>query len=90
MKTKRDLLIRMLSFLKPHKKQLLIVSCLLVISSVIGFLQPLVIRDITDRGMMQKNFVVILSSVAILVILIVINQGRELLQIYIGTVYYLL
>lgn len=85
MKTKRELLIRMLSFLKPHKKKLLIVGCLLVVSSVVGFLQPLVIRDITDRGMMQKNFVVILSSVAILVILIVINQGRELLQIKIFT-----
>lgn len=85
MKTKRDLLIRMLSFLKPHKKQLLIVACLLVVSSVIGFLHPLVIRDITDRGMMQKNFAVILSSVTVLVILIVINQGRELLQIKILT-----
>lgn len=85
MKNKRELLIRMLSFLKPYKKRLLMVGCLLIVSSVIGFLQPLVIRDITDKGMMQKNYSVILGSVAVLAVLILVNQGRELLQIKIFT-----
>lgn len=85
MKNKRELLIRMLSFLKPYKKRLLMVGCLLIVSSVIGFLQPLVIRDITDKGMIQKNYSVILGSVAVLAVLILVNQGRELLQIKIFT-----
>ena len=85
MKNKRELLIRMLSFLKPYKKRLLMVGCLLIVSSIIGFLQPLVIRDITDKGMMQKNYSVILGSVAVLAVLILVNQGRELLQIKIFT-----
>lgn len=43
------------------------------------------IRDITDKGMMQKNYSVILGSVAVLAVLILVNQGRELLQIKIFT-----
>lgn len=80
-KTKNSYLIkRIVSYLKPHKKSLLLICLILFISTIIGFLQPLVIRTITDDGMMQKNMEIIWKSAIILALLILINQGAELLQ----------
>lgn len=43
---------RVFSYLKPYKKSFLFIGITLIISTVVGFLQPLVIRQITDEGML--------------------------------------
>ena len=77
--TKR-LLRRTLCYLLPYKREFLVVGLTLVLSTVIGFLQPLVIQRITDSGMMQRDMAVILSSALLLALLVLGNQAIDLLQ----------
>ena len=77
--TKR-LLRRTLCYLLPYKREFLVVGLTLVLSTVIGFLQPLVIQRITDSGMMQQDMAVILSTALLLALLVLGNQAIDLLQ----------
>lgn len=76
----KHLLCRTLCYLLPYKREFLVVGLTLVLSTVIGFLQPLVIRRITDSGMMQQDMAVILSSALLLALLVLGNQAIDLLQ----------
>lgn len=71
---------RVFSYLKPFKKEFALVALALLITTVVGFLQPLLIRAITDDGMLQQNMPVIAQSVVILAVLVVVNQAIELWQ----------
>ncbi len=71
---------RILSYLKPFKKKIWIIIVCLVLSSVLGFFQPLIIRRITDNGMIQKNLQVIIGSVIALLGLVLFNQVLEVFQ----------
>lgn len=74
------LLKRILTYLAPFKTRLWIIIVCLVLSTIIGFFQPLIIRNITDDGMTQKNLQVILWSVLILMGLVLADQILEVLQ----------
>ena len=76
----KHLLRRTLRYLLPYKREFLVVGLTLVLSTVIGFLQPLVIQRITDSGMMQRDMAVILSSALLLALLVLGNQAIDLLQ----------
>ena len=76
----KHLLRRTLCYLPPYKREFLVVGLTLVLSTVIGFLQPLVIQRITDSGMMQRDMAVILSSALLLALLVLGNQAIDLLQ----------
>ena len=76
----KHLLRRTLCYLLPYKKAFVVVGLTLVLSTVIGFLQPLVIQRITDSGMMQRDMAVILSSALLLALLVLGNQAIDLLQ----------
>lgn len=71
---------RILSYLNPYKKEFMLVGLTLLISIAIGFFQPLVIRSITDDGMLQQDMAVIVHSVLTLAILVLLNQAVELWQ----------
>lgn len=71
---------RVLAYLKPYKWQLLVAGFYLLASTIISFLQPLVIRQITDEGMMRKDVPAILISAGILALLVMANQFLELAQ----------
>ena len=64
----------------PFKHKLGIILVCLILSTVYGFFQPLIIRRITDDGMLQMNMQVILWSVLILMLLVCANQSLELFQ----------
>ena len=76
----RAVVLRILSYLKPFKKAFLLAGLLLAGSTVIGFLQPLVIQTITDDGMLQKNMPVLVRAVLALAALVLLNQAGEMLQ----------
>lgn len=76
----KHLLRRTLCYLLPYKREFLVVGLTLALSTVIGFLQPLVIQRITDSGMMQRDMAVILSSALLLALLVLGNQAIDLLQ----------
>ena len=76
----RAVVLRILSYLKPFKKAFLLAGLLLAGSTVIGFLQPLVIQTITDDGMLQKKMSVLVRAVLALAALVLLNQAGEMLQ----------
>ena len=76
----RAAVLRILSYLKPYKKEFVLAGLLLAGCTVIGFLQPLVIQSITDDGMLQKDMAVLVRSVLVLAALVLLNQGAEMLQ----------
>ena len=71
---------RVFSYLKPYKKSFLFIGITLIISTVVGFLQPLVIRQITDEGMLQKDMAIIIQAAAYLAGLVTIDQLISLVQ----------
>lgn len=71
------LLFRVIQYLKPNKKKLTIVAICILITTVIGFFQPLVVKMITDEGLIARNFNIILSFVVLLLCLVLINQFIE-------------
>lgn len=79
-KKNRHIFKRVLSYLKPFKKEFVLVGLTMLVSVVIGFFQPLVIQAITDDGMLQQNMIVIVRSVFVLIVLIVVNQTIDLWQ----------
>lgn len=79
------LLKRILSYLKLFKKKIGIVTVCLVLSSLLGFFQPLIVRRITDKGLIQKNLQVIIWSVITLLGLVLLNQILEVFQTKIFT-----
>lgn len=76
----RSILNRTLSYLAPFKWKLAIAGLYLTFSTIIGFLQPLVIQKITDEGMLGNNFSVLVGSVLILAILVILGQIVEMAQ----------
>lgn len=71
---------RILSYLKPYKKEFLLVGLALLISTAMGFFQPLVIRAITDDGMLQQDMAVIARSALVLAALVIVSQAIDLWQ----------
>ncbi len=71
---------RILSYLRPFKKEFILAGLLLAVATAIGFLQPLVIRQITDGGMLAQNLPELFWGVAALALLVLLNQGAEMAQ----------
>ena len=61
---------RILSYLRPFKKEFILAGLLLAVATAIGFLQPLVIRQITDGGMLAQNLPELFWGVAALALLV--------------------
>ena len=71
------LLKRVIQYLKLDKKKLsIVVSCILV-TIMVGFFQPLVVKMITDDGLINQNLSVIISSAVLLMGLVLINEFVE-------------
>lgn len=71
---------RTLSYLSPYKKEFAFAGLLLAVSTGIGFLQPLVIQEITDKGMLAQDLQVLCRAVAALALLVLLNQAVEMAQ----------
>ena len=50
---------RVFSYLKPYKKEFMLVGLTMLVSVAVGFFQPLAIQSITDDGMLQQDMGVI-------------------------------
>ncbi len=71
---------RVLSYLSPYKKEFMFAGLLLAAATGIGFLQPLVIQEITDKGMLAQDLQVLCRAVAALALLVLLNQAVEMAQ----------
>lgn len=77
---KRKLLKRILVYLKPFKNEFLLIGVTLVISTIVGFLQPLIVRTITDDGMMKSDLKVLIQAASTLAVTVLLSQAVELVQ----------
>ena len=71
---------RVLSYLSPYKKEFMFAGLLLAAATGIGFLQPLVIQEITDKGMLSQDLPVLCWAVTVLALLVLLNQAVEMAQ----------
>ncbi len=74
---------RTFSYLKPYKREFLLICITLLCSTVVGFFQPLVIRALTDDGMLQQDMAVILRSALVLAGLVLVDQAISLWQTHV-------
>lgn len=80
-KDDRVIFARLFGFLKPYVKQYLFIGLLLMVSTVVGFFQPLMTQEIIDKGLVQKNMPVLVGTASILTILVVIGRFASLYQV---------
>lgn len=64
----------------PHKFLMLIIFIVCLFSMAEGFFQPIIVQKLTDDGMLQLNFRVILLYGGALILLIIVIQALEILQ----------
>lgn len=74
---------KMLILLKPYKFYFIAVLLCLVISSAIVFLQPLLISELTDSGLLAMDFSVTMKLVFLIFLLVATGELVSLLQSYI-------
>ena len=74
---------RVFSYLKPYKKEFMLVGLTMLVSVAVGFFQPLAIQSITDDGMLQQDMGVIARSALVLAALVLVNQAIDLWQTHI-------
>lgn len=75
-----QILKRILLYLKPFKPRVIILAVCLVIMTCSSFVQPLILRNITDQGMVNKNFDLILFFSIMLLFAYTIHQVSGLVQ----------
>lgn len=71
---------RILSYLLPYKKEFVFAGFLLVAATGIGFLQPLILQEITDKGMLAQDLPMLCRTVTVLALLVLLNQAVEMAQ----------
>lgn len=85
MNRKNDLyyLRNILVLLKPYKFYFIAVLLCLAASSAIVFLQPLLISELTDSGLLAMDFSVTVKLTSLILLLVVVGELVSLLQSYI-------
>ena len=66
--------------LKIYKKYIFQICICLVTASILNFFQPLIIREITDKGMLEKNMKEIIVFSILLLLTYTVTQGVGLIQ----------
>lgn len=65
---------------KTYKKTISVILLISLVTAAGSFIHPMVIRNITDEGMMKLNYSKILLYSSILVALVIIRQSLSILQ----------
>lgn len=71
---------RIISYLLPHKKSFILALLLLATATAAGFLQPLIIQQITDKGMLARDMQALCRAAAVMALLVVLGQAVEMAQ----------
>jgi ATP-binding cassette subfamily B protein len=74
------ILFRMLSYLKSFKKDIIfLISCLLI-TALLNTVQPFMVKQITDYGLVEKNIYIVSKYAIIILILVAITQCLSIVQ----------
>ena len=84
-KISKELLIRILKYLKPYWLQLIIVFAIIILSSVLGLLPSLITARIIDEAILGKDFALLIRLVILAIITLSVSNIVGVLESYINS-----
>ncbi len=79
-KVTRALVKRILDYARPYRTQLLLMLVLILLSTGLGLLTPLILRDMIDKTLPDKNLNRLFLLTLALILIPVVNGGLNVLQ----------
>lgn len=79
-KVTRALIKRILDYARPYRKQLILMLVLILFSTGLGLLTPLILRDLIDKTLPDKNLSRLLLLTLALILIPAVNGGLNVLQ----------
>ena len=84
-KISRELIFRILKYLKPYWFQLLIVFAIIILSSVLGLLPSLITAKIIDEAILGKDFALLVKLVILAIFTLALSNVVGVLESYINS-----
>lgn len=84
-KVTKDLLLRILTYLKPYRMQFLLVFFAILISAVIGLFPSLITGRIVDEALVGKNMALLIRLLLLALVTLIGSQAIVVLQSYINS-----
>ena len=84
-KITKELILRILKYLKPYWFQLLIVFAIIVLSSVLGLLPSLITAQIIDKAILGKNFELLIQLVILAIVTLAASNIVGVFETYINS-----
>ena len=84
-KISKELLIRILKYLKPYWLQLIFVFAIIILSSVLGLLPSLITARIIDEAILGKDFALLIRLVILAIITLAVSNIVGVLESYINS-----
>ena len=84
-KVTKQLLIRILSYLKPYRVQFAFVFLAILISAVIGLFPSIITGRIVDQALVGKNMTLLIQLLLLALVTLTVSQAIGVLQSYINS-----
>ena len=84
-KISKELIIRILKYLKPYWLQLIVVFAIIILSSVLGLLPSLITARIIDEAILGKDFALLIRLVILAIITLAVSNIVGVLESYINS-----
>ncbi len=84
-KISKELIIRILKYLRPYWLQLIIVFAIIILSSVLGLLPSLITARIIDEAILGKDFALLIQLVILAIITLAVSNIVGVLESYINS-----
>ena len=84
-KISKELIIRILKYLKPYWLQLIFVFAIIILSSVLGLLPSLITARIIDEAILGKDFALLIQLVILAIITLAVSNIVGVLESYINS-----
>ena len=84
-KISKELIFRILKYLKPYWFQLLIVFAIIILSSVLGLLPSLITARIIDEAILGKDFALLVKLVILAIFTLAVSNVVGVLESYINS-----
>lgn len=73
---------RVFKFASPYKKYLIIFLVAIIFDAIIGVINPLIFKQIIDKGIIGKNTGLIINMAALVAVLALLDSGLSFIQRY--------
>jgi len=79
-KVSRTLLKRVLDYAKPYRKHIIWMLVLILLTSALGLISPLILRELIDRTLPDKNIDNLVLLAGALLIVPILSGGLRIIQ----------